>query len=145
MEVSKTINNSEPDQDLLKNKNLLIVEDDDIGFSLLQEIFGDYGLNIQRARDGAEAIEYFRKNNSAFDLVLMDLRLPNINGFKATSVIKEINPLVPVFAVTAYVHSQSISDSYRCGCDEFIAKPFDIKHLILTVQEYLSVSVQLDQ
>jgi CheY-like chemotaxis protein len=140
MKVDKPVNQLEQSVDILKEKKILIVEDDDIGYSLLKEIFTDYEFSIERAKDGLEAVDYFKHSKYAFDLVLMDLRLPNMNGFTATSIIKDINPSVPVIIVTAYVHSQSIYDSHICGCDEFIAKPFEIKHLISVVQKYLTVN-----
>jgi len=139
MEVDKSVKKLEQLKELFEGKKILIVEDDDIGYSLLKEIFADYKFAIERAKDGLEAIEYFKHHKYAFDLVLMDLRLPNINGFEATSKIKNINPSVPVIAVSAYVHSQSINDSKVCGCDDFIAKPFDINHLIALVHKYLLI------
>jgi CheY-like chemotaxis protein len=140
MKVDKPVNQLEQSVDILKEKKILIVEDDDIGYSLLKEIFTDYEFSIERAKDGLEAVDYFKHSKYAFDLVLMDLRLPNMNGFTATSIIKDINPSVPVIIVTAYIHSQSIYDSQLCGCDEFIAKPFEIEHLISVVQKYLTVN-----
>jgi CheY-like chemotaxis protein len=141
MEGDKAIKKLEQLNDIFEGKKMLIVEDDDIGYSLLKEIFAVYDFFIERAKDGLEAIEYFKHSKYAFDLVLMDLRLPNMNGFEATSRIKDINPSIPVIAVTAYVHSQSIYDSQNCGCDEFIAKPFEIEHLISVIQKYLTVKV----
>jgi len=140
MEVGKSVKKIEQFEDIFEGKKILIVEDDDIGYSLLKEIFTDYEISIERARDGLEAIEYFKHSKYAFDLVLMDLRLPNMNGFEATSRIKDINPSIPVIAVSAYVHSQSIYDSQNSGCDAFIAKPFEIEHLISIVQKYLTVN-----
>jgi len=140
MEVDKSVKKLEQSEDIFEGKKILIVEDDDIGCSLLKEIFTDYDFSIERAKDGLEAIEYFKHSKYAFDLVLMDLRLPNMNGFEATSRIKDINPSIPVIAVTAYVHSQSIYDSQNCGCDEFIAKPFEINHLLSVVKKYLTVA-----
>jgi len=140
MEEYKTIQKSEHLRDTFTDKKILIVEDDDIGYSLLKEIFFDFDFVIERAIDGSEAIHFFEETKDAFDLVLMDIRLPNINGFEATSVIKDINPSVPVIAVTAYVHSQSIYDSQNCGCDDFISKPFEINHLISVVQKNLTVN-----
>jgi CheY-like chemotaxis protein len=139
MMVYKPINKIEQLEEISEEKKILIVEDNDIGFALIHEIFLDYNFDITRAYDGAEAIDYFQNDKYAFDLVLMDLRMPNINGFEATSKIKDINPSVPVIAITAYVHSQSIFDCQNCGCDEFIAKPFEINHLLSTIKKYLTI------
>ncbi len=139
MMVYKPINKIEQLEEISEEKKILIVEDNDIGFVLIHEIFLDYNFDITRAYDGAEAIDYFRNDKYAFDLVLMDIRMPNMNGFEATSRIKDINPSVPIIAVTAYVHSQSIFDCQNCGCDEFIAKPFEINHLLSVIKKYLTV------
>ncbi|MFO7827725.1 MAG: response regulator [Bacteroidales bacterium] len=139
MEFYKSVNKIEQLSDISGEKRILIVEDDDIGFSLLEEIFIDYNIDIERACDGTEAISFFTEDKYAFDLVLMDIRMPNVNGFEATSKIKELNPTVPIIAVTAYVHSQSIFDCQNCGCDEFIAKPFEINHLVKLVSRYLKI------
>jgi CheY-like chemotaxis protein len=67
----------------------------------------------------------------------MDIRLPKVNGYEATREIKEINPSVPVIAVTAYAHSQGVIDCYSSGCDDFIAKPFDINKVVRIIEQYL--------
>lgn len=140
MNFFKTIQKSEQIKNTSEEKKILIVEDDNLSYSLLEEIFLDYNYIIKRALDGSGAIDFFKEDKYAFDLVLMDLRLPKVDGFKATSKIKEINHSVPVIAVSAYVHTHSIEDSQICGCDDFIAKPFEISHLISVVQKYLTVS-----
>lgn len=119
------------------NKRILVVEDDDISYLLIEEILSINNLTSARANCGIEAINYFSKNKEAFDLVLMDVRLPNLNGFEATKQIKEINPSVPIVAVTAYTNAQSVIDCYNSGCDDFIAKPFEIDKFLSTVENYL--------
>jgi len=139
MDFFKTIQKSERFKNTSERKKILIVEDDRLSYSLLEEIFFDDNYIIKRAFDGSEAIDFFIEDKHAFDLVLMDLRLPKVDGFKATSTIKEINPSVPVIAVSAYVHNHVINDSRSCGCDDFIAKPFEINHLITLVHKYLHI------
>jgi len=117
-------------------KKILVVEDDDVSFSLLHEILGTNNLIPYRAFNGREAVEYFNLNKYAFDLVLMDIRLPELNGCKATRQIKDINPSVPVIAITAYAHSQCIIDCYEAGCDEYVTKPYDISRILSLVDLY---------
>ena len=116
---------------------VLVVEDDDVGYMLLHEILSSYPIKIVRAFNGEEAIDNFRNDKSAFDLVLMDIRLPKVNGYVATQQIKGINPSVPIIAVTAYAHSQGVIDCFNSGCDDFIAKPFDINRIVKIVENYL--------
>jgi len=123
----------------IEGYKILVVEDDDIAYLLLNEILDLYSPVIYRAINGEEAIDYFSKNRNAADLVLMDIRLPKVNGFQATRKIKEINPSVPVVAVTAYAHSQGILDCYLAGCDDYLAKPFEIRKLQNIIENYLFV------
>lgn len=117
--------------------NVLVVEDDDVSYLLLSEILSSYPLKLIRANDGEEAVSYFNKDQSNINLVLMDIKLPKISGYDATQRIKAINPSIPIIAVTAYAHSQGIIDCYNSGCDDFIAKPFDIKKMIRLIENYL--------
>lgn len=126
-------------QDTDDGRRILVVEDDDVSYTLLDEILSIFDLNSTRAINGREAINFFKSDKNAFDLVLMDIRMPKVNGFDATRQIKEINPTVPVVAITAYTHPQGVVDCFNCGCDNYIAKPFDISNLISTVKTYISI------
>jgi len=64
--------------------------------------------------------------------------MPEMNGYEATQKIKELNPSVPVIALTAYAHYQGKIDCITAGCDEFIAKPFNINSLLDTIQKHLN-------
>ncbi len=137
MDLYKSLIEKSTLNDANHNFKVLVVEDDDIGYILLHEILSSYPIKIVRAFNGEEAIENFQHDKSAFDLVLMDIRLPKVNGYVATRQIKEINPSVPIVAVTAYAHSQGVIDCFDSGCDEFIAKPFDINKILKVIGNYL--------
>ncbi|MCD4832715.1 MAG: response regulator [Bacteroidales bacterium] len=137
MNFNKTVINKSVESNVNHNYKILVVEDDDIGYMLLHEILSSYPVKLVRAINGQEAIDNFQNDKSAFNLVLMDIRLPKVNGYVATRQIKKINPSIPIIAVTAYAHSQGIIDCFNSGCDEFIAKPFDIKRIIKVVENYL--------
>ena len=123
------------------NNNLdycvLVVEDDDVAYLLLQEILSSYKIDLQRAVNGEEAIDYFYKDRNTADLVFMDIRLPKVNGFEATRRIKELNPTLPIIAITAYAHSQGIIDCFNSGCDDYVAKPYDIGKILNLVENHL--------
>jgi CheY-like chemotaxis protein len=122
----------------LGNKfKVLVVEDDDYGYLLINEILASHPIILYRALDGEEAIAKFQNDKIDYDLVLMDIRLPIMNGYDATQKIKEINPSIPIIAVTAFAHSQGIIDCFDCGCDDFIAKPFDIHIIVKKIENYL--------
>ena len=137
MNLYKSVIDKSTLNDVNHNFKILVVEDDDVGYMLLHEILSSYPIKIVRAFNGEEAIDNFHNDKSAFDLVLMDIRLPKINGYVATKQIKEINPSVPIVAVTAYAHSQGVIECFDSGCDEFIAKPFDVKRIVKIVEDYL--------
>jgi CheY-like chemotaxis protein len=137
MKLSKSIIEKNVAADANHSYNILVVEDDDVSYMLLNEILSTYSVQLFRAYDGVEAIEIIQKNRSIYDLILMDIRLPKLNGYHATQKIKEINPTIPIVAVTAYAHSQGIIDCYNSGCDDFIAKPFDINRILKIVEHYL--------
>jgi len=137
MDLSNLVSKEDTLSELEYNFKILIVEDDDISYMLLNEVFSPYSVELIRACDGEEAIKEFELEKTCFDLVLMDIRLPNMNGYVATQKIKEINPTIPVIAVTACAHSQGIMNCYESGCDDFIAKPFDIKRITSKIESYL--------
>ena len=137
MEIYKSIIEKNTVSDVNHSYSILVVEDDDVSYMLLNEILSSYPVKIFRALDGVEAVDIFQKNKSAYNLILMDIRLPKLNGYDATQKIKEINPTIPIIAVTAYAHSQGIIDCYDSGCDDFIAKPFDINRILKVIEHYL--------
>ncbi len=137
MNINKSILVKNTLSDAAYTYNVLVVEDDDVSYLLLSEILSSYPLKLIRANDGEEAVNYFHKDQTSINLVLMDIKLPKVNGYDATQRIKEINPSIPVIAVTAYAHSQGIIDCYNSGCDDFISKPFDINKIVRLIENYL--------
>ncbi|OFX86769.1 MAG: hypothetical protein A2W99_06815 [Bacteroidetes bacterium GWF2_33_16] len=125
-------------QTTFAGQKILVVDDDDVSFFLVNEILSSYSVEITRANDGYEAMEFFKYKKNPFDLVIMDIRMPKMNGYEATKRIKELNPTIPVIALTAYAHYQGKADCLTAGCDEFIAKPFDIGFLLNTIQKHLN-------
>jgi YesN/AraC family two-component response regulator len=88
------------------------------------------------ASDGTEAISFFKAKVHP-DIVLMDIRMPEMNGLDATRIIKEVNHDVPVIALSAYAFEENIREAKLAGCDEFMAKPFRVEDLIETVKKYI--------
>lgn len=138
MELFQTATDKNVDQNI-EFKRILVVEDDDVSYILLNEILSSYNINPTRAVNGTDAVNFFKLDKDAFDLVLMDIRLPKVNGYEATKYIKEINPSIPVVAVTAYTHPQGVADCFNSGCDNYIAKPFDISNFIATINNYIAI------
>ena len=71
------------------------------------------------------------------DLILMDIRMPEMNGLDATRIIKEVNQATPVIALSAFAFEENIKEAKAAGCDDFMAKPFRVEDLIEIVKRYI--------
>ncbi|WP_108869935.1 ATP-binding protein [Aquimarina aquimarini] len=120
---------------------ILIVEDGDVNFlflkTILQKMKG-YKFVIHRAENGKVAVELCKKNEH-IDLVLMDIRMPIMDGYAATKRIKKIRPSLPIVAQTAYSTEEDIQKALDAGCDDFVSKPIDRKLLRPIINKYFSV------
>jgi CheY-like chemotaxis protein len=119
---------------LWHDKLLLVVEDEEHNFAYIQEILNRTRIGILRAETGIEAIEVFSANK--VDLVLMDIKLPDMDGYSATMEIKKISPYTPVIAQTAYAMLQERDKCIKAGCDDYISKPFTPTMLISLISKY---------
>jgi CheY-like chemotaxis protein len=115
---------------------ILIVEDDYSSVFYLKEVLKDTGVNIEIAGDGQSAVDIC-KNNSAINLVLMDIQLPLMNGLEATAEIKKIRSDLPVIAETAYATPYDQENCLIAGCNDFITKPIDSLELLEKINKYL--------
>jgi len=93
-------------------------------------------INIIRAVNGIEAVELC-KSNPDIDLVLMDLKMPEMDGYEATVLIKEFRPELPIIAQTAYSAKADRSKALACGCSDFISKPINKELLLSKIYEQL--------
>jgi two-component system cell cycle response regulator DivK len=118
-------------------KNILVVEDDESSAFLLGEILKGTGANIKYSTDGEGAIEFIRQNPDT-DLILMDIHLPEKDGFTATREIKSIASDVVVIAQTAYALSRNYREAREAGCDEFFTKPLSPGYLLARMNDFLS-------
>jgi len=117
-------------------KTILIAEDEDSNFILLEELLSGLNIHIIRAINGLEAVEIC-KTNKNIDLVLMDIKMPLMDGYEATKQIKGFMPNLPIIAQTAYFTDIDKSKAIACGCIDFISKP--IKRELL----FSKIAVQL--
>jgi CheY-like chemotaxis protein len=107
-----------------KSATFLIAEDEDLNFMLVSELLRGFNLEIIRAVNGEEAVQIAISNNK-IDLILMDLKMPVMDGYEATKAIKAYNPSIPVIALTAYSLESDRNKALTCGCFEVIVKPVD--------------------
>jgi PAS domain S-box-containing protein len=117
-----------------ESKTILIAEDEDFNYLLLEEILCNF--KIIRAVNGLEAVNICQANAN-IDLVLMDIKMPLLNGYDATRRIHEFRPQLPVIAVTAYSAEVDKNKFFTYGCCDFISKPLKEELLIHKIQEHL--------
>ncbi len=117
-------------------KTILIAEDDEANFLLLKKSLEKTNVEIIHAENGKEAIKYYKMNPDV-DLILMDIRMPIMDGIEATTQIKQINPNIPIIVQTAFTMSTEKEKSFKAGCDDYISKPINIKELHATVCKYI--------
>jgi PAS domain S-box-containing protein len=127
---------NEPGFEFKKPKTLLIAEDEDSNYMLLEEFLSNVGMNIIRAVNGIEAVELC-KINPQIDLVLMDIKMPEMNGYEATIRIKEFKPDLPIIAQTAYSTEIDKNKAFACGCSDFISKPLKRELLLSMINDLL--------
>ncbi len=115
-------------------KTILVAEDEDSNYELVKIVL-QKRYRLLRAHNGIEAVTI--NEDEKPDLILMDIRMPEMNGLDATRIIKEINHDTPVIALSAYAFEENIREAKAAGCDEFMAKPFRVENLIEVVKKYL--------
>ncbi|MCB9016314.1 MAG: PocR ligand-binding domain-containing protein [Lentimicrobiaceae bacterium] len=118
-----------------QEKSVLIAEDEDANFTLLRLMLKGTGCKIERAVNGAEAVE--KALEKKFDLILMDIKMPVMNGLDATRHIKAHFPGLPVIAQTAYALSEDRYKALEAGCDFYVSKPISRKTLLGTISRFL--------
>jgi signal transduction histidine kinase len=117
-------------------KPILVVEDDKVSFMLIKEFLRPLNIEIHHVTDGRDAINFVKKNPEV-RLILMDIKLPFMDGYAATKAIKQINPNLPIIAQTAYAMLGDREKAIASGCVDYIEKPVDSKRLLELVSPYL--------
>ena len=118
-------------------KKIHVVEDNDANYMLIEAMLKMQGPPIlTRSIDGAQALDFIRKNPD-IDLILMDIQLPDINGYEVTKQVRTFNTNVPIIAQTAYAMYADVVKALEAGCNDFIAKPIKLKKMLSLLEKYL--------
>ena len=126
------------DESMINKPNtILIAEDDDFNYLYISELFGEFKINLLRASTGLEAVNLV-KENPQIGIVLMDIKMPDMDGYEATTLIKNIRNDLPVIAQTAYAFSTDREKALEAGCDDYLSKPLKREKLISLVSKYLA-------
>jgi CheY-like chemotaxis protein len=126
--------------DLIKlwsNKNILVVEDDPASYEYLYEILSSAGCNVLHAGNGSEALNFFRGSIS-IDLILLDIQLPEIDGYQIARSIRQTNTSIPIIAQTAHAMPEDRKKCLEAGCNDYLTKPIQYDLLIDTLKVHLS-------
>ncbi len=118
-----------------KLKTILVAEDEDANFLFLEKILSSTNVKIIRAENGNEAVDII--NNSDIDLVLMDIVMPEVDGFEAADIIKKKHPDIPIIAQTFYESDIDKEKVENSKFDSFIRKPININKLLIVIDKYL--------
>lgn len=120
-------------------RNILVAEDEEVNYLYIEALLEeDNRFNLIHARNGKEAVDICL-NTKNIDLVLMDIKMPVMNGHEATAKIKSILPNLPIIAQTAYSTESDKKLALKHGCDDFISKPLDSEKLFHLINVYLNV------
>ncbi|MDR1865140.1 MAG: response regulator [Bacteroidales bacterium] len=122
--------------DIWKGKTILIAEDEIVNYMFLEVLFEETGATLIHAPDGQQAIDAV-KTHPEINLILMDIKMPYVNGLEATKAIKAMRPQVPVIAQTAYAMQDDEYKALQAGCNEYISKPIDANKLLGMMKKYI--------
>jgi len=116
---------------------ILLVEDDDGSAKIITQAIKIVSREVIRAINGVEAVEICR-NNPDFDLILMDIQMPVMDGYEATRQIRQFNPNVIIIAQTAYALPDNLENAIVAGCNDYISKPIKRDKLIDLIKKYFN-------
>lgn len=139
--AEKTVVEKEGQDTDFEGKHVLLAEDIDLNWEIANEIFSAVGLVLERAVNGLECVEKFQASKPGFyDAILMDIRMPVMNGYDATKAIRALNRPdheLPIIAMTADAFSDDAQHCLECGMNAHLPKPLDIKECMRVLEKYL--------
>jgi CheY-like chemotaxis protein len=118
---------------MFKDIKILVCDDTKINIKIEKKILEDRGIIVDVAYNGQEAIDKAKENN--FDAILMDIRMPIVNGLEATKEIRLFNKTIPIIAFSANAYTEDIKQSLEAGMNAHLAKPVDVDKLFIVLEE----------
>lgn len=122
---------------VLKDKTILVAEDEEINFLFIETLLEPTEARVIHAWNGQQAIDEIKENNNV-DLILMDIKMPIVDGYKATRHIKQMNSKLPIIAQTAYALGDDKILCFEVGCDGYLSKPLRKNKLYSMLNDLLS-------
>ncbi len=121
---------------MAKKSSILVVDDEDALRTVLSGELASEGYEVRTASDGDEAVTELGKGT--FDLVLLDIKMPRMNGFEVLKHIKEKHAKTKVVMLTGFADLKNAIESKKLGADDFVSKPYDLVDLLTTIERVLS-------
>lgn len=119
----------------LNEMTILVAEDDEPNFQYIRELLKGTGAEILHAANGKEAVEICQKNDK-ISLILIDIKMPVMNGYEAIKQIRKSHPDLPIVAQTAYALSNEMLKAFNAGSNDYISKPFSREQLLAIIAKY---------
>ncbi|MBU2556009.1 MAG: response regulator [Bacteroidetes bacterium] len=127
---------AESEHDFSK-KTILVVEDEDSNYALLEALLTPAGALLFHAKTASAALGFI-KSQQNIDLILMDIKLPDMNGYELTRIIRQENKEVPIIAQTAFAMSDDKIRALESGCNAYFAKPIDLFELMDIIAGFIN-------
>ena len=121
-----------------KNKTVLVAEDEITNYLFIETVLEDAGYRLLHAWNGKEALDLFASEN--VDLIIMDLKMPVMDGFEAIEKVREVNISLPIIAHSAYDYYDTRKKALAAGCTAYLPKPVNHEQLIDMVRKVLKMS-----
>jgi CheY-like chemotaxis protein len=120
-----------------KDKTILIAEDEKTNYLFLEALLRKTNATLLWASNGKIALDMVKDNNN-IDIILMDIKMPEMNGYEATTEIKKINPEIPIIAQTAYALAGEKEKILSAGCNDYLSKPIMGKILLEKINNFIN-------
>ncbi len=116
-------------------RKILLLEDDELFSSTLEDFLSEYDFEVDAAGDGEEALELSFQNR--YDLYLFDINVPKIDGISLLQSLREQNDSIPTIFLTSYKDDDTLKRCFKSGCDDFLKKPVNVEELLLRIDAVL--------
>ena len=140
--VKKHVENPLKDKEVLKGKNILLAEDNDLNAEIAEAMLARAGLKVERVEDGVQCVNRIEKMPSGtYDVILMDIQMPKMNGYKATQAIRHLldkdKACIPIIAMTANAFEEDKKEAIAAGMNHHITKPIQMDALLSILAEMI--------
>ena len=127
----------------MEKKKALVIDDEQIVLESVSALLTDEGFEVDVSLDGRQGLDWAIERN--YDVVLTDIRMPDIGGMKVLRDVKRINPTLPVIMITGYASIESAVQAMKLGAAEYIEKPFEPEQLLDAVSRALGISKEVEE